>query len=285
MMKTAVVIFSCNADRDNLWLSVLDSYAMQKRKLDSYLLVDSESTDSTSVIAGKYGWKILTEKRTSFNHGKTRRKVAEDLYSDGYEAVIFATQDVVLAGPDTLSILTDNLQETDAAVVYARQLPRDGRSFDGYFRLHNYPSVSRVKTAQDIPQLGLMTPFCSNSLAIWNLKKIHAAGGFPETDFGEDIQLGAKLILDGERISYCAESRCIHEHRFSWRRIFRRGVDIGRLYGRNPALMENFGKPEACAVRKVPIPDMLRYFFPLGVKYFGYLIGFNYEKIKRRRAR
>ena len=118
-----------------------------------------------------------------------------------------------------------------------------------------------------------MTPFCSNSLAAWDLKKVHAAGGFPETEFGEDMLLGAKFLINGEQISYCAESCCLHEHHPSIQQIFMRGVSIGKLHGYNPFLKEKFGRIEACATRSIKIKEILRFIFPLTIKYFGYIIG------------
>lgn len=272
-MKTAVVILSLNANRKNQWESILQKYAAQNKKFSSYILADSESTDSTVEIARKYGWEIVTEKRSCFNHGGTRQKIVKKLQAEGCDIVIFATQDVILKSADTLSVLTDNLQKTGAAVAYARQLPEKEKSFDGFFRLRNYPPESEIKDSSRISELGLMTAFVSDSLAAWDLKKVCGAGGFPETDFGEDMLMGAKFILDGEKISYCAESCCIHEHDSSWKEIFMRGVEIGKLHERNPFLREKFGKLESCAKRRLKFTEIIRYFIPLCIKYSGYRIG------------
>ena len=279
-MKIAVVIFSLNADQKNMWESVLQSYAVQSEKYSSYILVDSESTDSTVELAEKYGWDIVTEKRKSFNHGSTRQKIMDRLYAEGYDIAILATQDVTLMAQDSLKTLIENLERTGAAVAYARQMPVQKRSFDGCFRLRNYPPVSLVKDSADIDRLGLITPFVSNSLAAWDLKKVHIHGGFPETDFGEDMLLGAKFILNGEKISYCAESCCRHEHDSSWREIFMRGAAIGRLHACNPFLAEKFGRLESCAGNRIKISDTIHYFLPLVIKYLGYTVGRLREKIK-----
>ena len=280
-MKVAVVIFSFNANQKNMWESVLHSYAMQGMKHSSYILVDSESTDSTVTFAQKYGWEVVTQEKEFFNHGKTRQKIIDRLYAEGYDIAVLATQDVVLMSDNTLETLIDNLLKTGSAVAYARQIPVHKQSFDGYFRLRNYPSASLVKDSTSIKHLGLMTPFVSNSLAAWDLKKNSIYGGFPETDFGEDMLLGAKFILNGEKISYCAESCCQHEHNSSWREIFMRGVAIGGLHVRNPLLTEKFGRLESCAKSSIKISDVMHYFCPLAIKYLGYIVGKWREKIKK----
>ena len=279
-MKIAVVIFSLNATQKKIWESVLRSYAMQSVKYSSYILVDSESTDLTVELAQNYGWMIISQKRDSFNHGKTRQKIIDQLYAEGYDIAILATQDVVLMSANTLETLIDNLLKTGSAVAYARQIPDQKQSFDGYFRLRNYPPVSLVKDSKSINQLGLMAPFVSNALAAWDLKKVCYYGGFPETDFGEDMLLGAKFILNGEKISYCAESCCQHEHDSSWREIFMRGVAIGGLHAHNLFLTEKFGKLEFCAKGSIKINEGIHYFFPLAIKYLGYIVGQCQEKIK-----
>lgn len=280
-MKTAIVIFSCNANENNLWDSVLHSYLTQNKKFSTHILVDSESTDDTVAIAQKYGWNIVTEKKENFNHGATRQKMANNLLQQGYKIAIFATQDVILASDNTLEILEDNLKKNQAAVAYARQIPCNSKTFDGFFRLRNYPPESTVKSFNDIKKYGLMAPFCSNSLAAWDLEKVYKHGGFPATNFGEDMLLGAKFILNGEKISYCAESCCQHEHDSSWREIFMRGLAIGGLHAHNPFLIEKFGKPESCAKSSIKINEGIHYFFPLAIKYLGYIVGQCQGKIKK----
>jgi rhamnosyltransferase len=131
---------------------------------------------------------------------------------------------------------------------------------DSFFRCRNYPERSRVKTKEDIPELGLLTAFCSDSLAAWDLSKIMAAGGFPETEFGEDMLLGAALILRGEKIVYCAESRCFHGHNDNLKELFRRGTAIGRMHSRHPELRRNFGSAGKYAAKQLTPGKMLRFF-------------------------
>ena len=280
-MKSALVVFSRNAG-DSLWPLILKSYSEQEKVIDTAILVDTESSDRTVEYALEHKWQIRRESIATFNHGGTRQKMVEELSEKGYEAAIFATQDVLPATPGTLKTLVENLKETHAAVAYARQIPRSGKTFDGYFRTRNYPELSRVKTKEDIKELGLMTPFCSNSLAVWDIKKVMAAGGFPETVFGEDMLMGAKLIAAGEKISYCAESCCIHEHPTTLRSNFKRGMDIGRLHGAYPMLQKQFGKAEACAAKRFSPGEMCRFFLPLAVKYCGYAAGFFMTAMKKK---
>ena len=113
----------------------------------------------------------------------------------------------------------------------------------------------------------------SDLLAQLKIGKLKAAGGFPETMFGEDILMAGRLILNGEKIVYCAESRCIHGHNNSIKEIFRRGYDIGRLHKQYPELQQNFGSLESCAKNHIPLSRKLQYLFPLAIKYLALKLG------------
>ena len=278
LVKTAVVILSLNAGE--YFEKVLQSHALQSFVPDARLLIDSGSSDGTVERAEKFNWEIRRIEKRSFNHGMTRQQAAEHFFALGFECIIMCTQDVLLAEETTLQVLVDALQENQAAAAYARQMPLNEKNIDGFSRLRNYPPHSRVKSREDIPELGLMTPFCSDSLAVWDLQKIMAAGGFPETEFGEDMLLGAELILKGEKIVYCAESRCIHEHNSSFSELFSRGVGIGTLHGAHPELRKRFGSVGKCASKQLKLSEMLRFFLPLAVKYAGMLRGYWGKKLK-----
>ena len=267
-MKTAVVILTYNAEKNNDWRKILQAYDRQDFKADLRLICDSSSTDNTCSIAEDFHWQIRSIRQADFNHGKTRQMLVDELDHMGFDTVIFATQDALLSAENTLSVMVNNLEQSNAAAVYARQTPRDPHTFDGFFRTLNYPAESCIKQKSDIPQRGLMTPFCSNTLAVWNIQKIQSAGGFPATGFGEDMLLAAKLILNGEKISYCAEAECFHSHTDTLRNLWSRGFAIGCMHRNHPWLLREFGRAESRVktLRLAYLPGMI-------IKYAGYLYG------------
>lgn len=279
-MKFAVAIPALNAAVRTDWIAVLESYSRQSVQPALYLLADSGSTDSTVADAEEYGWEIMPVHRHDFNHGATRQKIVQKLAEAGFDAVVFAVQDACPATSDTIQLLLEHFQATGAAVAYARQVPWNPESMDGYFRLRNYPPVSSVRKKEDIQKLGLMTAFCSNVLAVWNIDKVMKADGFPATAFGEDMLLAATLILHGEKIAYCAESICYHEHSGTLPELWTRGIAIGRMHGQNPWLYEKFGRPETCVRRHICIRDFLRFSGSLLSKYTGFLYGYTETKIR-----
>ncbi len=270
-MKFAVVIPTLNAVLQGGWEYVLSSYDFQNIQAGCRLILDSSSNDETVELAEDRNWEVISVERKKFNHGKTRQMAVEMLSGRGYEVVIFATQDAILASPDTLCNLLDNLRSTGAAVVYARQQPFDSLSVDGSARLRNYPEKSMLKTLADVPAMGLMAAFCSNTLAAWRVDAVMAAGGFPAASFGEDMLMAAKLLKMGEKVSYCAESICYHSHEDSIVEFWKRGVDIGVLHREHAWLAHEFGSPEGGAVKQLKFRSL-----PLQiVKYLGFLYGKN----------
>lgn len=153
------------------WIAVLESYSRQSVQPALYLLADSGSSDSSVADAEEYGWEIMPVHRHDFNHGATRQKIVQKLAEAGFDAVVFAVQDACPATSDTIQLLLEHFQATGAAVAYARQVPWNPESMDGYFRLRQLPS-GFIGKKEDIQKLGLMTAFCSNVLAVWNIDKV-----------------------------------------------------------------------------------------------------------------
>ncbi|MGL5353886.1 MAG: rhamnosyltransferase, partial [Clostridium sp.] len=54
----------------------------------------------------------------------------------------------------------------------------------------------------------------------------------------EDMYFAYKLIMNGYRIKYEAESKVIHSHEFSLKEVYNRYKEIGRFFAQNPYLAE-----------------------------------------------
>ncbi|MBC8205658.1 MAG: glycosyltransferase family 2 protein, partial [Kiritimatiellaeota bacterium] len=198
------------------------------------------SGDATVDLAKRHGFEIHTIQPEHFNHGLTRQ-VGADLCPQA-DVLIYMTQDAVLADPQALENLLQSLENQQAAAAYGRQLPPPGTPpTEAFARQHNYPPESRIKTLADISDLGLHTAFCSNSFAAWRKDALDKIGGFPETDFGEDMLAAARLLQNGWHITYCAEAKVVHSHPLSTKEEFIRSRQIGRMHRANPWLEDLFG--------------------------------------------
>lgn len=112
---------------------------------------------------------------------------------------------------------------------------KDCRVVERYTRSFNYPAESRVKTAEDLPQLGIKTFFASNVCAAYKRELVLKQGGFPEhTIFNEDMIFAGHGVKAGYAIAYVSDARVIHSHNLSGREQFHRNFDLAVSQVENP---------------------------------------------------
>lgn len=258
-MKTALIIPTLNADRDDCWKRILNAVDAQTFVPDLKLVIDSSSGDMTRILARDCGWNVLRIRRERFNHGGTRNRLVRLLNHRGFDAVVFLSQDVELSSPDSLKNLVDFLRTHDIAGCYGRQIVHAAGSFDAWQRKNCYPEHSRINTREDDSPF-----FFSDAFAAWKVKEVLRHGNFPVCKFGEDTLLASQIIRGGGRTGYCAEAVGRHEHPETVLSLFRRGFEVGELHGAHPEL-------RGFHATRVRLP--LRLIFPFAVKAAGYVMG------------
>lgn len=215
------------------------------------LVIDSGSTDATPALAAEAGLQVCTIPRVSFNHGGTRELAAEML--GDAEFIVYLTQDAILASPHSISNLLAAFDDPAVGAVCGRQLPhQDAGPIGAHARLFNYPEASAVRSAADIPALGIRTAYLSNSFAAYRRSALLSVGGFPDdVIFGEDMCVAARMILSGWKVAYRADAAVHHSHDYGMLQEFRRYFDAGVMHAREPWLLEQLGKPEGEGLRFV----------------------------------
>lgn len=189
------------------------------------LVVNSSSGDGTIELAKEMGAETLLIPRESFNHGSARELARKFL---GGDIVVMMTPDAYATNPSFLDHLIAPIQQKQAAVSYARQIPHDRADFfESFARNFNYPQKSELRNLKDASQLGAYTFFCSNSCAAWSQKALDAIGGFKPVLMGEDTLAVYELLNKGENIAYVSEAIVKHSHRYSLKQEFQRHFDIG----------------------------------------------------------
>lgn len=189
------------------------------------LIIDSSSTDDTVAVARSMGAETLVISQRDFNHGTTREMGRQYLNTS---IVVMITQDAYPASSKMLEHLIKPLLEHRASIAYARQLPHQGASFFAAFaRCFNYPSLSHIRSLNDIDTYGIYTFFCSNSCAAYLNSALDEVGGFSSTLFGEDTIAVAKLLHRQHRIAYVAEAEVYHSHDYTLKQEFGRHFDMG----------------------------------------------------------
>ena len=226
-------------------------------------------------------------KKAEFNHGATRNYGVS--LSDA-PFFVCMTDDAIPAGNTVMEELLKPFTSESIGVSYARQLPAsDCGIIERYTRSFNYPEESRIKTAKDLPELGIKTFFASNVCAAYRRSYFDALGGFTDhTIFNEDMIYARHLIDAGYAISYSAKAEVIHSHNYSGTEQFHRNFDLGVSHAQ---FQEEFSGIKAEAEGKKLVLQTCRYLMKLhkpwlivkliwqsGCKYIGYFLGKRYQK-------
>ena len=231
----SVIVPTLNAGKT--LAELLSALMNQDYPIEDILVVDSSSDDETVSICLEYeGVQVISIPQETFDHGRTRDMALRQSESD---LVVFLTQDAVPADDTFVSKLIAPLSDCSIAVSVGRQLPnRYATRTEALVRNYNYPAVSSIRSAEDIPRLGIKAFFSSDSCAAYRRDVYLRLGGF---DFpvksNEDMLFAAKALRNGYCVAYTADARVYHSHDFSFREQYARNYLQGYEIERHKALL------------------------------------------------
>jgi len=275
---------------------LLDMLKKQTVSIQNIILMNTEEkyfqklTYGTDFVHVYPNVKVYHLSKKEFDHGKTRNMGVKRSDADVF---VTMTQDALPADEQLIEKLIANLKDK-VAVAYARQLPKeDCRLEEKISREFNYPSQSRIKTAEDLEKLGIKTYFCSNVCAAYRRDVYDVLGGFVKRAiFNEDMIYAAKVIEKGYGIAYEAEARVLHSHNYTNMQQLRRNFDMGVSQADHPEIFENVpSESEGMKLVKSTTKQLIMqkkwwripYFYLQCVcKYAGYILGKNYKKLSRK---
>ena len=207
--------------------------------------------------------KVSHIERREFDHGATRDM---GMQMSKAEIVVFMTQDAVPADEYVIGNLVKVLEEDEmTGAAYARQLAAsDCNYIEKYTRKFNYPENSRIKSKEDLQEMGIKTFFCSNVCAAYKRNIYEKAGGL-------------------------AEARVIHSHNYTGMQQFHRNFDMAVSQAEHPEVFdgiksENEGiklvkQTAAHLVKQRKIYMVPKLVYQSGCKYIGYRMGKMYKKL------
>jgi len=239
--RISIVIPTLNAERYiPALLEKLKSQTLELDQIqpDQIQIVDSASRDATPHLALQAGVNLRRIAKNEFDHGGTRNLGARA--AKGADILIFMTQDALPTDEHWLERLTAPIVSGEAVATFSRQIPYpDAGPLEQFARSFNYPAESKLKTLEDLPQMGIKTFFFSNVCSAVSASHFLEVGGFPErTILNEDMILAARLLRTGYAIKYVAEAPVYHSHNYSLKQQFTRNFDIGVSIARAGAELE-----------------------------------------------
>lgn len=282
---------------DSSLFKLLDGLKAQTVPVHNIFLMNTEEKYFQELISGtdfrkSYpNVKVCHLSKKEFDHGGTRRRGVRK--SDA-EVFVMMTQDALPKDEHLIEYLLQGLRKENVAAAYARQLPReDCRPIERYLRRFNYPKTSRIKSAEDLEELGIKTYFCSNVCCAYHRDIYEKLGGFiRRTIFNEDMIYAAAAIKAGYRIAYVAEAEVIHSHNYTCKQQFHRNFDLGVSQTKHPEVFKGIPsegegiksvKATARYLYKQRLAMQIPYLFlQSACKYMGYLLGKHYRILPRR---
>ncbi len=233
--------------------------------------------------------KVSHIERREFDHGATRDM---GMQMSKAEIVVFMTQDAVPADEYVIGNLVKVLEEDEmTGAAYARQLAASGCNYiEKYTRKFNFPENSRIKSKEDLQEMGIKTFFCSNVCAAYKRNIYEKAGGFcKKTIFNEDMILAGHMINAGYKVAYVAEARVIHSHNYTGMQQFHRNFDMAVSQAEHPEVFEGIKSESegiklvkqtaAHLVKRRKIHLVPKLVYQSGCKYIGYRMGKMYKKL------
>lgn len=293
---------------DKTLFALLDKLSRQTLPIHRIILLNTEEKYFERLTYGnremeRYkNLEVFHVSKKEFDHGGTRRFGVKKSHS---EIFVMMTQDAIPQDEMLLENLTKHLREEfsdskasengrQVAVAYARQLPKEDCSvLERFTREFNYPKESLLKSAENLPELGIKTFFCSNACAAYRRDIYEELGGFVKhTIFNEDMLYAAGAVKAGYCIAYEAEARVTHSHNYTNGQQLRRNFDLGVSQAQHPEVFKGVSsesegkklvKAATAYLRKNHMSRQLPYFYSQCFsKYLGYLLGKNYRLLPKR---
>ena len=222
-----------NAEND---IERLDKSLKQQEnvKINKIRYVLTECKDKTEEKLKKLNIEYKKIKKEDFSHSLTREKEA---FESNADILVFVTQDVIIEKENWLYNLTKDIIAGEVDACYSRQICTNN-TIEKYTRECNYPKESKIVLKEDIEKLGLRTFFFSDASSAIKRETFVKLNGYDHKNLiiSEDMYIAYKLITNGYKIKYCADSEVIHSHVFTLKQYYNRYKDTGKFFKENSYL-------------------------------------------------
>lgn len=206
----------------------------EKVNISNIKYIVTKSNDNTTKILDDLNINYEEILPSEFSHSLTREKAAKESKAD---IIVFITQDIVIKDKLWLYFLTKDIQEGSCEATYSRQIAKDN-GIEKYTRERNYPEQSRIFTKKDVENLGIKAFFSSDASSaikreIFDKLNYYDGKNLPTS---EDMYITYKLIMNGYRVKYCADSVIYHSHDYGIKENYKKYYDIGKFFKQNSYL-------------------------------------------------
>lgn len=200
-----------------------------------FILTESNDNTETKLKNLQCNYKKISKQE--FSHSLVRENAAFEAKG---EILVFITQDIKIVDEYWLYNLTKDIIDGKCEAAFSRQIGYEEHKVERYTREINYPTEKRIVSKDDIDRLGLMTFFFSDASSAISKEIFIKLNGYDNKNLptNEDMYFAYKLIMNGYRIEYAADSKIIHSHDLSFKETLKRYEDIGMFFDENKYLTE-----------------------------------------------
>lgn len=225
--KLSIIIPTKNAGPE--FKTLLSRLTKQKRfKSVEIILVDSGSSDTTLSLAQKFACKIVRISPFKFNHAFARNRGAEEASGD---FLLFTVQDALPPSDDWLFKMFAALKENaprGVVAVSCIESPRpDSDLYYNFCIYHHYRSLNCLSRNRFMRFKGEDFASLKKNGALSNLACLIRKDVFERykfrSVFGEDMDLGIRLIRHGHKLLMLSKVKIIHSHNRSPFYFLKRG--------------------------------------------------------------
>ncbi|MBQ8425452.1 MAG: glycosyltransferase family 2 protein [Clostridia bacterium] len=262
---------------ENYILDIVRSINNQKDvDVKTIRFILTESNDKSEDILKENDLYYSTVSLNDFSHSKTRED--EAMKSDA-DILVFITQDIVIQSDVWLKNLVSPIINGECEASFSRQLSKYN-NIEKYTREKNYPDKSYINSKEDIETKGLKTFFFSDASSAIKTSIYKELGGYDGKVFptNEDMYIAHKLITNGYKIKYCADSEVYHSHKFTLKEVYKRYYITGEFMAMNPQI-ESYGTTKAGgglakyilkrAIKEFNIKVLIRFFPDMMARFIG----------------
>jgi glycosyltransferase involved in cell wall biosynthesis len=223
--NVSVIIPTLNAGEEftSLLTSLRSQLGIERLEI---IVVDSGSSDRTMMLAEEFGALVHTIRPEEFSHSSARN-IGADLAAGTY--LMFMTQDAMPGSLTWLAEILYALQNNDAVAATCLESPRSDT--DLFYQANNWAhrrflqvdAGDRILTmpqSKDYKSLRQNSQLC-NIACVIDRQTFHQYRF--RYDYGEDLELGLRLIRDGKRLLLLDSAPVIHSHHRNAYYYLRRG--------------------------------------------------------------
>lgn len=261
----------------NLNQSLLKQKNVNINKI-KYVLTKCNDDSEKILKSNKLNYTLIN--KLDFSHSLTRETEAKKSKTD---IIVFITQDIVIESDFWLYNLVKPIIAGEVEATYSRQITKYD-NIEKYTREFNYPENSFIKSNEDIVKMGLKTFFSSDASAAIRRDIFTKLNGYDgkKLPISEDMYFSYKLITNGYKIKYCADSVVYHSHNFSLKEIYDRYKLTGKFFKENNYL-DQYGTNKSGgglakyilkrAIQDKNIKVLIRFVPDMAARYIGMKVG------------